>query len=69
MPDALPPQRSQVRTHDLDDPERKAYAPPVLHILGDALTLTQVAYGGLNKRLFGFLFAQSSPLLPGAPTR
>lgn len=53
-----------------NEPERKPYQPPVLKTLGDVVSLTQAAYGGLNKNLYGYLFAQDSPpAVPDAPGR
>ncbi len=52
-----------------NEPERKAYQPPVLKTLGDVVSLTQAEYGGLDKKLYGYLFAQASPSMPDAPTR
>lgn len=49
--------------------ERKPYEAPTLKSLGDVVSLTQAEYGGLDKAVYGYLFAQSSPTLPDAPVR
>ena len=52
-----------------DAPGRKPYESPTLTILGDVVSLTQAEYGGLDKKLYGYLFAQTSPSMPDPPTR
>ena len=49
--------------------DREPYEAPKLMVLGDVVSLTKAEYGGLDKKLYGYLFAQASPNLPDAPTR
>ena len=52
-----------------EEAERKPYEAPKLTVLGDVVILTQAEYGGLDKKLYGYLFAQASPSMPDPPTR
>ena len=52
-----------------EESKRKPYEAPTLKLLGDVVSLTQAEYGGLDRKLYGYLFAQASPTLPDAPTR
>ena len=53
-----------------DGAEQKPYLVPKLKTLGDVVNLTQAEYGGLDKNVYGYLFAMASPpTLPGPPSR
>ena len=64
MPDSIKPSASPQEAL-----QRKPYEVPTLKTLGDVVSLTQAEYGGLDKALYGYLFAQTSPTLPDAPMR
>ncbi|NNE69611.1 MAG: lasso RiPP family leader peptide-containing protein [Rhodothermales bacterium] len=49
--------------------EKELYKPPVLKRHGDVVELTKSEYGGLDRMIFGSLFAISSPGLPPGPSR
>ncbi|MBO6576047.1 MAG: hypothetical protein JJ896_09635 [Rhodothermales bacterium] len=48
---------------------RQPYSRPELKCEGTLEELTQAEYGGLDRAVFGTLFAIASPGLPGAPSR
>lgn len=52
-----------------DTLKKRQYTRPQLIRHGGLEELTKTEYGGLDKLLFGTLFAMASPGLPNAPSR
>lgn len=48
---------------------KKSYVKPELSQHGTVSDLTKSEYGGLDRLIYGSLFAMSSPGIPGAPNR
>ena len=61
-----PSGNSQEATEPL---QRKPYVKPALHNHGTVSDLTKSEYGGLDRLIYGSLFAMSSPGVPGTPSR
>ena len=54
---------------ELTEGKRKPYVKPVLSQHGNVSDLTKSEYGGLDRLIYGSLFAMSSPGMPGSPNR
>lgn len=58
-----------IRQNQAQERPRRPYTKPRLVSHGSIEKLTKSEYGGLDKALYGSLFAISSPGFPNAPTR